>query len=125
MINLTTTLAAALAFIQFRVSGDTAEFIGPTSSDVNTESLFVKSIAPKRGNNQYGNRRSSINLVRATDVLDLEGASVVRNRKLTIEGSLPVGTLEADIVEDAYQLGLLLQDATFVKSVFLTGVIEH
>lgn len=112
-------------YSQYRVSGDKAEFLGPAASDLHTDQINVKSTAPKRGNGQYGNRRSSVALVRGTNVTALDGGSVVLDRKLGVESSIPVGTSDADIIEDAHALGSLLQDPVFVAQVFGLGVIEH
>lgn len=114
-----------LDYTQFRVSGDQSTFIGPDASDVSTDNLLLKSSSPKRGNGQFGNRRSTVNLVRGSSVLDLEGSTVVRNRKFAIDASLPVGVSEALVFEDAAQLGKLLQDTDFVRKMFIQGIIEY
>jgi hypothetical protein len=125
MITLAKIDNTTLDFVQYRVAGDQSTFVGPASSDSHIENLLIKSTAPKRGNNQYGNRRSSVNLIRTSSVLDLEGSTVSRSRKLAIDSSLPVGTTEADVFEDFAQLGKLMQDESFVRKVFLQGIIEH
>lgn len=124
-ITTTDSTAANAVYSQYRVTGDTAIFKGPSASDKVEESLTLKSIAPKRGNGQFGNRRSTANFATGTAVTDLEGNDVIRARKLAVEASLPVGTLELDFVNDCAKLSSLLLDATFVKSLFLAGVIEH
>jgi hypothetical protein len=124
MITTTKKDTSSLDFVQYRVSGDSARYIGPGSTDIVTEDIICKSAAPKRGNNQYGNRKSSVNLIRGTSVVDLEGSTVVRDRQLAVSGSMPVGTTLADLLEDAHQLGVLLQDANFVEQLFYRGVIE-
>jgi hypothetical protein len=111
-------------FVQYRVSGDTAEYHGPAATDIVTDSIMVKSLAPKRGNGQYGNRRSTVSLLRSSNVLDLNGQSVSRNRKVSIEESLPVGTVLAELIEDAAALGSLLMNAQFVEDVLFNGKIE-
>lgn len=125
MITITLTDDSTVNYSQYRVSGDKAEFIGPASTDLHTDSIYVRSTAPKRGNGQYGNRRSNIDVVRGTNVVDLEGQSVVRDRKLGVVASYPVGTTAAEIIEDAKNLASLLEDSTFVENVFLKGIIEY
>lgn len=125
MITITKIDASTADYVQYRVSGDNAEFLGPAATDLMTDSLYVKSVSPKRGNNQYGNRRGTINLVRGTSVLDVEGQSVVRNRKITTECSNPVGTTLAELTEDCANMASLLTNATFVQKLFQSGIIEH
>jgi hypothetical protein len=125
MITITKVDGSTAEYAQYRVSGDKADFIGPDASDAHSDLVSVKSIAPKRGNGQYGNRRSTLSIIRGTSVLDLEGQSVVRDRKFAVETSIPVGTTEEDLLEDAYNLGSLLQNATFVKKLIGQGIIEH
>lgn len=125
MIITTNSAAASVNYTQYRVSGDSATFRGPLSTDVNEDHLQVKSVAPKRGNGQFGNRRSSVNMTASTNVVDLEGNPVVRNRKLAVEGSLPVGTLEADFINDCAKMASLLNDPVFVADLFLAGQIEY
>jgi len=125
MITTQTTLAADVNFTQFRVNGDSAIFLGPVATDITRDQLSLRSLAPKAGNGFLGNRRSQLGLVRSTDVTDLLGNTVVRDRKTSVEFSMPVGVTEAQLIEDAYEMGKLLQDATFVKSLALIGQIEY
>jgi len=125
MITTTLSNATTADYVQYRVSNDLATFMGPNANDITADSISVRSLAPKRGNGQYGNRRSTIDLVRASTVTDLEGQTVVRNRKLAVTSSLPVGTTLAEVVSDAYELGSLLQDASLVEKIFYNGIIEH
>lgn len=125
MITITNKLAVPLSFTQFRVQGDKAVFIGPTHTDSKTETLTIQAIAPKRGNGQLGNRRGDLILVTGTSVLDVEGQTVVRNRKLAVSGSIPVGTTLQEVLDDAYTLSELLRNEDFVKSVMVSGIIEH
>lgn len=125
MLTLTKADASALSFQQYRVAGNKAEFLGPTADDKSIEQLLLTSTAPKRGNGQYGNRRSSLSLVRGTSVEDLAGDTTVRNRKFEIGASLPVGTTDEQIIEDAHELGAKLQDTSFVISFFRQGIIEY
>lgn len=125
MITTKNVSAADVSFAQYRVNGDTAIFIGPASTDVVNDMLMIKSVAPKRGNGSYGNRKSSLNLIRSTTVKDLQDNDVVRDRKLEVTSSLPVGAKLADLIEDAHELGTLLQDPTFVENLFLLGKIEY
>jgi hypothetical protein len=124
MITTTNTLAASVNFTQYRVVGDRAIYLGPVASDVVNDKLTVKSLSPKSGNGFLGNRRSDLALVRSTSVLNAVGDTVVRDRKIGVDFSIPVGTLDADLVEDAYQLGVLLQDSAFVLKLAKTGQIE-
>lgn len=125
MITITQKDASIVDYVQLRVSGDQSEFIGPDHSDLVTQSLSLKSVAPKRGNNQYGNRRSQAVLVDGTTVTDLCGDSVVRNRKLAVESSLPVGTTFETLAKDAYAMSELLRNETFVMKLFTQGIIEY
>lgn len=125
MITTQDSAAANVVYTQYRVSGDSAIFTGPLSSDITEDHLQLKSLAPKRGNGQYGNRRSAINMTASTAVTDLAGNPVVRNRKLAVESSLPVGTVEADFINDCAKMASLLSDATFVSQLFLAGTIEY
>lgn len=125
MITLTNPAAEESSFVQFRVVGDSAKFIGPLHSDTVAEVLSIKSLSPKRGNNQFGNRRSTVALTTGTSVIDLNGDTTVRDRKMAIEASIPVGTTLVQLTSDAHKLGALLQNATFVASVFANGIIEY
>lgn len=125
MITITNVDLTTADYPQYRVSGDKAIFHGPAATDLSTDLISVKSLAPKRGNGQYGNRRTTISLVRGTNVVDLDGGSVVLDRKFAVESSLPVGTTEAQIIEDAHNLGSLLQDPVFVAKAFKEGIIEY
>jgi len=91
---------------------------------LNTDELIVRSISPKRGNGFYGNRKSTFNMVRSTAVLGLDGSTIDRARSLSVAASIPVGTTTADVLEDAYQLSILLQDADFVTALIVNGQID-
>lgn len=125
MITTTNIALANVVFSKYRMEGDRAVYAGPAHTDLETDELIVKSTAPKRGNGFYGNRKSSLNLVRSTAVLDLSGATIDRARSLNVSASLPVGTTVADLIEDAHQLSILLQDATFVESLLMNGQIDQ
>lgn len=112
-------------FLQFRVSGDKAVFIGPNHTDFLIDTLTLQASEPKRGNNQFGNRRTDVSLIRGTQVVDLEGQSVIRNRKMAISNSLPVGTSFDDLKEDAFQMSELLKNEDFLRALFTQGIIEH
>jgi hypothetical protein len=124
MITVTLPDASTEDYISYRVSGDSAEYIGPDASDINVDSLRIRSIAPKRGNGQYGNRRSQVSLNTGTDVVDVEGNNTVRDRKLLVESSYPVGTTLEQITEDCAKMASLLQSPSFIEKVFKTGIIE-
>jgi hypothetical protein len=125
MITINNKDTSTSAFKQLRVNGDQSLLIGPSHSDVVEQKLLLKSVAPKRGNNQYGNRRSQVALVNGTSVADLNGDTVVRNRKISIESSVPVGTTVDDMLKDAYALSELLRDEAFVTNLFMLGLIEY
>jgi hypothetical protein len=125
MLTITLDNSTVVDYTQFRVAGDQAEFLGPNATDINTDSVFLKSIAPKRGNNQYGNRRSSFNKVTGTPVVDLEGNPVVRNRKIELSASLPVGTTLTDLQLDLESIANKIKEPGFAETFFLKGIIEY
>jgi len=124
MITTQNIALASIVFSKYRMEGDRAEYAGPASSDLNTDELIVRSISPKRGNGFYGNRKSTFNMVRSTAVLGLDGSTIDRARSLSVAASIPVGTTTADVLEDAYQLSILLQDADFVTALIVNGQID-
>lgn len=125
MITITSSTATPVNFNQFRVKGDSATFLGEHASDLQRDQLTVKSAAPKSGNGFHGNRRSDVSLVRSGMVPDLSGTEIIRDRKIAINFSTPVGTPIATTIEDAFQMGTLLQNADFVTKLAQTGIIEY
>lgn len=125
MITLTSTTATDVLYNQFRVVGDAATFLGTDATDASRDQLAIRSTSPKAGNNFLGNRRSTISKVKSTNVVNQTGEPVVRDRKISVDFSMPVGVTEESLIEDAYQLGSLLQNADFIKKFALVGQIEH
>lgn len=125
MITTQSSTSVPVVFKQFRVMNDTSTYIGVNASDVNRDSLTLRSNAPKAGNGFLGNRRSTISRVNTTPVSDLLGNTVARDRKISIDFSLPVGTTKEQLVEDAAELRGLLDDADFLESLCLVGAIEY
>lgn len=124
MIALKNAATLAVAYSLYRVVGDRAVYVGPLASDIVNDSLIIKSIAPKRNGTNLGNRRSELNLVTSTTVKDTIGNDVVRDRKLALVSSVPVGTSEADVLEDITRFIELLKQPNIVNSILLTGKIE-
>jgi len=124
MINLLNAAVSAVPYALYRVEGDRAVYIGPLHSDTLADKLITKSVAPKRNGLNLGNRRSDINLITSTSVLDGAGATVVRDRKIAIVSSLPVGTTSAHVAEDVARLKELLNQPNVVEQIMLTGQIE-
>lgn len=124
MINLKNVAAAVVAYANYRVTGDRATYAGPAHTDVHSDKLVLTSTAPKRNGVNLGNRRSSANLATTTTVDDANGVSTVRDRKMEILVSLPVGVTLADLKEDAARIIEFLSNDTLIENFFIKGQIE-
>ena len=122
MINLQNKAAEAVAYAIHRVIGDRAIYTGPLASDLVKDDLIVQSKAPSRTRTSYGNRKSSLNLVTSTTVANIEGVTHVLTRKLELVVSAPVGTTDAEYLEDKARLASL-SDADYL-AIVKTGKIE-
>jgi hypothetical protein len=124
MITLLKADATSAVYAPYRIEGDRAVYTGPLASDIVSDKLIIKSTAPKRNGLNLGNRRSDINLITSTSVLDGAGATVVRDRKLALVSSVPVGTTATDVAEDVARMKELLNQPDIVEQILLTGKIE-
>lgn len=95
-----------------RTEGPRTSYIGANHSDITKDMLVVTSNNPKRVGDSYGNRRTSFNLVRSSAVGTPSGSEEVKDAKVELLISVPVGTSDA----------LLDEMLTAVKSLTLANI---
>lgn len=123
-ITSTNNAASAVTFELQRKSGDTATYNGDTHTDLHKDVLLVTSVAPKSTAGNVGNRKTTLNKL-ANREIDQGGANPVkRDVKFAVEASLPAGSIEQDVLNDAAILGNLLLNADFVRKVFIQGKLD-
>jgi len=98
-IALKNVAAEAQAYDAYRTEGNRTSYIGVSHTDSVKDLLTVTSNAPKRSSASYGNRRSSFNLIRSVSVPNPAGGSDIKDAKIELVVSLPVGTLAAEVQE--------------------------
>ena len=125
MLNTKNLAGTAVTYSRYRSAGNRTEYVGPANSDLTKDQIILQSTAPKTQGENRGNRRSSVNVVSGVSVLNTKGVSVVRDAKLELLASVPAGMTEGDFKELCARQAALLADPTFVKNLFLTGLIDY
>lgn len=97
---------------QFRVVGDRVEYIGASHNDITKDWLSVSSQSPKRNATSYGNRRSTFKVVRSVSVATPNGGTEIKDARIEISVSLPVGMTQADI-DELQARGLSIPNGVF------------
>lgn len=98
-ITLKNFAAANVVYNAFRTEGNKTSYIGPAHTDLVKDSVIASSTSPKRTATSYGNRRASVNIVRSATVDVPGGSTEVKDLKIELVTSIPVGTPVADINE--------------------------
>lgn len=99
-----------------------AEFISATHIDSNKDILLITSSDPKRGGDNYGNRRASVKFVRQTVVPGITtGITIARDSVLGLTSSLPVGMTDAEVTALANDMAGLLGDPVLLKDILVRG----
>lgn len=111
--------AAVVTYNALRSEGDRTTYIGASHSDIVKDQLVVSSIAPKRTAASFGNRRSTVNLLRGVSVTTPGGATESKDLKVELNVSIPVGVSD-DAVSEALARVLSL-DVPTLKSIVVTG----
>lgn len=112
MITLKDVAIADVTYNPFRTEGNQTVYIGPEHSDIYKDQLVLSSTAPKRVANSFGNRRSVIKLLRAVVVATPDGGTEVKDAKMEINVSIPVGISDEAFSELQARL-FSLQDSVF------------
>jgi hypothetical protein len=126
-MSLTTKNAAGspVEYSLFRVEGNRATYIGDAHSDLIKDQIILTSASPKQSRDTYGNRRTSLNVVRTIKVATpLVDTTVARDMKLEPLASVPVGATFEEFQELSARAVGLLEDPIFLKSLYLTGQID-
>lgn len=123
MITLNDPLAANVEYAMLRTQGNKSAFIGAGHSDLSKDLLTLTSNPPKRTNTSYGNRRSSINLVRSVSVPTPDGTTEVKDMKLELVMSIPAGVSNADFDEAVARI-TSVSDA-LLKDIAVVGQTQH
>lgn len=105
-------------------AGMSTSYIGPDHSDLLADSITLTTAAPARKGNDYGNRRSRANLQRAVTVTSPSSIEVVKNAKLELLASVPVGMTQAQFTELCARQAELLSNVDYVKFLFIQGRTE-
>lgn len=121
-ISTKNNAAAVVNYNQLRVDGDKGTYIGAAHSDITKDLLSFQSSTPKRTADSYGNRRSTVNLLRGVSVANPSGVSVAKDFKIEMNFSVPVGLSDADWNEAIARIqGLSAAD---LKALAITGKIQ-
>lgn len=111
---------------RFQQLGARVEYRGPDHSDLDDDILVVSSTDPQRNRTSFGNRRSYVTMARGvtTPVRGATGLTEQQNCSFKVQGSVPVGATEAEILAVAADIAAKFADPIFVKDVFILGRID-
>lgn len=98
-IDLQNAALATVSYSQLRTEGNRTSYASNDHNDVTKDTLLVTSNPPKRVANSFGNRRSSINLVRTVTIATPDGDVESKDMKFELVCSIPAGTSASDIDE--------------------------
>jgi hypothetical protein len=98
-ITLQDKNAANAVYSAYRTEGNRSVYIGGSHSDKMKDQVVISSSTPKRSASSYGNRRSSLNLVRSVTVDTPDGGTETKDAKIELVISLPVGITASDVDE--------------------------
>lgn len=107
-----------------RTVADQAAYNGPQQTDVTTDKLLLSSKAPSRSAMTFGNRRSSLNIQRSTEVETPTESSEQKVAKIEVLSSIPAGMSETDFNELAARASSALANPVLIKAIFTTGQIQ-
>jgi len=122
---MSTTLALSQSYAEFRSTSHRAVYIGAGHSDLNKETLIVSTSDPKRGPETYGNRKSKVTRIAGVQVDDPCSGSSVKDLKLGLDASIPVGTSLTELMAAGADLIKILQSRTAMQEIFLTGKVVN
>lgn len=111
-------------FQPIRHSGNRAEYISDTHTDMIKDTAIVSSQSPKRQGNSLGVRRASVNFVRSVSAPVVAGDKTeVKDAKMEIAASLPVGMSEEAFKEFCANAQHFFADPAQVREIFQIGKI--
>lgn len=123
-ITLQNAASADVVYNLNRTAADQATYNGPEQTDIVTDKLLLSSKAPSRSAMTFGNRRSSLNIQRSTDVETPTQMTEHKVAKIEIVSSIPAGMSESAFNEMAARAKSALSDPSLVKAIFVTGQIQ-
>lgn len=116
---------AAKLYDEYRTTGNRAEYIAPAHTDLVKDKVIVTSAAPAGKAGSQQNRRSSVNFVRSAQVPAAEeGKTQLKDAKIEILASLPVGMVDAQFNELCANAAGFFSDPVQVKNVLRVGRIS-
>lgn len=113
----------ATDYTLYKFSNDRAEYIGPVHSDLAKDVIIVQTATPKKTAKSYGNRRSSIRLVRTVEVAQPDGVKAMVDIPVRVEVSLPVGAAHDAFAAQVTEL-LGTVTASVIQQLFVTGRVN-
>lgn len=111
--------AVAVTYNALKTVNDTTTYIGAGHSDLSKDQVTVSSVPPKRTAKSFGNRRSSVNIVRTTAVGTPDNLTERKDAKIEIVSSIPVGMSVAE-QEELYARAFALAMQTW-KDIAVVG----
>ena len=118
-LTLKDKAAAAAVYNPLKTVNDTTTYIGAAHSDLSKDQVTVSSVSPKRTAKSFGNRRSSVNVVRTTTIGTPDNLTERKDAKIEIVSSIPVGMSVAE-QEELYARALALTLQTW-KDIAVVG----
>lgn len=106
---------------QLRSEGFRTSYVGATHSDITKDTLTLNSNPPKRSGSSFGNRRSSINLVRTVSVSTPDNLTEIKDMKFELVCSILVGVAQSEIDEAIARIASLAANTSVVNSVAVAG----
>lgn len=124
-ISLKNAAAAAVAYVQYAVNNATVVFLGTEHNDMTKDQLILRSDAPVKTKASYGNRRSSVKLLRTVTVSNPDGTSSAKEMKFELVTSVPVGVTNAQVKECFARISAFAADEQLMTDVVLSGKVQH
>ena len=123
-LTLENAAGSPVAYTLFRFSGNRSTLVGPDSTDLITDEIQINSEGPARTAASFGNRRTSVNLLRSSTVPVPDETTVSKTVKLELVSSLPAGLSDSAVDEMIARMSSLLGNPTVLKQIIVTGQVQ-
>ena len=121
-LTLENAAGQPVTYSVYRFAGNRATYRSPASSDLVQDEIIISTQDPARAANSYGNRRSSVNMLRTHGVpVPNQGEEVVKTIKFDLITSIPSGLAEAEVDEFIARMAALLGQPAVLKQIVVSG----
>jgi len=124
-LTLKNAAGEAVTYDFLNNTANSTSYIGTEHSDLQADLIVLTSVNPTRRATDYGNRRGKSNLQRGIVAETPIGDSVVKNAKLEVSSSVPVGMPFAEFKEFCARQAAFLMNDEYCEHLFMQGRTEQ